>query len=178
MNWYCVHTQNLREHVAEVNIKRVDPAIETFFPRFRLNGAGSLKRTETPLFPTYLFARFDPDKHLGRYNSIEQAYGVSGVVQFAGEMPTVDERIINLLKKEFPEDGSKLIRKNYQKGDQVIITDGPFKGLNAVVSKEIPAKNRVAVLMEMLSTNHTIQIQPEHIRHTDSRHPLTRSISV
>lgn len=178
MNWYCIHTQNLREHVAEVNIKRVDPNIETFFPRFQLAGERSLKRAETPLFPTYIFARIDPDKHLGRYNSIEQAYGVTNVVQFAGQMPTVDDRVISMLKKEFPEKGSKTIRTAYQKGDEVTITDGPFKGLAAVVTQEIPAKNRVAVLMEMLADTHTIQIKPDQIRHTNSRHPLTRSVSV
>jgi transcription antitermination factor NusG len=43
-------------------------------------------------------------------------------------------------------------------GDEVTVLDGPFKGLRAVVTRIMPAKERVAVLLDLLGTQREVEV--------------------
>ena len=63
MHWYAVNTKPHHERLADLNLGRL--GVETFYPQMKQKKV-IRRREETvsgPLFPGYLFARFDMDVH-------------------------------------------------------------------------------------------------------------------
>ena len=96
MNWYCVHTRPLKESQT-VSYLQESLGLETYFPRLkRQRTIRRVRRIVTsPLFPRYLFCRFDSSD---RYRAVRYAPEVIDVVSF-GESPTiVSDAVIAELK--------------------------------------------------------------------------------
>src|SRR2546427_8907729 len=63
MPWYTVNTKSQHERVAELSLQQL--GVETFYPQLKQRKV-IRRRAETrigPLFPSYLFARFQLDTH-------------------------------------------------------------------------------------------------------------------
>jgi transcriptional antiterminator RfaH len=48
-------------------------------------------------------------------------------------------------------------------GDEVTVLDGPFKGLRAVVTRVMPAKERVAVLLDLLGSQREVEVMLDRV---------------
>jgi transcription antitermination factor NusG len=84
--------------------------------------------------------------------------GVTKVVGFGGQPAVVGEGIIEELR-EFARDNEVVeIAPQVVPGDEVTVLDGPFKGLRAVVTRIMPAKERVAVLLDLLGTQREVEV--------------------
>ena len=57
-------------------------------------------------------------------------------------------------------------------GDEVKVIDGPFKGLQVLVTRMMPAKERVAVLLDLLGTQREVEITMDRIV-SAKVHPLS-----
>ena len=149
MNWYCIHTKPLKEEQAARYFHET-LGLETYFPR--LKRQKTIRRVRrvviNPLFPRYLFCRFDPAI---RFRAVRYAPEVIGVVSF-GEQPTVvGDAIIEELKSWAGDAVDVItIQPGLRPGDLVEITDGPMRGLQAVILHERNDRDRVAVLLSML----------------------------
>jgi transcriptional antiterminator RfaH len=149
LSWYCVHTKPLKENqVATCLHERL--GLETYFPRLKQQKTiRRVRRVVTgPLFPRYLFCRFDL---FTRYRAVRYAPEVVEVVSF-GERPTlVRDTMIEELKSWAGEAVDVItLRPDLQPGDMVEITDGPMRGLQAVILHERNDRDRVAVLLSIL----------------------------
>jgi transcriptional antiterminator RfaH len=145
--WYCVRSQIKHEHIAAGHLRQL-PEVDVFCPRVRFQRAtrrGKVWFTEA-MFPNYLFARFD----LRDLRVIQAAHGVAGVVHFGRHRPAVPDEIIADLRARLDETDLKVFPDAVQPGDQVVIADGTFMGITAVVQRLLPAKDRVRVLLEFL----------------------------
>lgn len=145
--WYCVRSQIKHEHIAAGHLRQV-PGVAVFCPRVRFQRAtrrGKVWFTEA-MFPNYLFARFD----LRDLRIIKAAHGVAGVVHFGDNFPPVPEEIITELRTRLDDSDLKVFPDAVQPGDEVVIADGTFMGITAVVQRLLPAKDRVRVLLEFL----------------------------
>jgi len=148
-NWYCVHTKPLKEsQVATCLQQRL--GLETYFPRLkRQRTIRRVRRVVTsPLFPRYLFCRFDL---FTLYRAVRYAPEVIEIVSF-GEQPTlVRDALIEELKGWAGEAVDVItLQPGLQPGDRVEITDGPMRGLPAVILHERNDRDRVAVLLSIL----------------------------
>ena len=96
MNWYAVNTQPRREEVAELNLRRL--GVETFFPRIREERVIRRRREVVtgPLFPGYLFARFDLATS---FRAVNYARGVKQVVSFGAVPAPVDEEVLDAIRR-------------------------------------------------------------------------------
>src|SRR5688572_1777963 len=96
MPWYAVSTKPHQEKQAEFHIKQYE--IECFLPLMK--ACRIVRRTSKtiiePLFPGYLFARFQLDKH---YRAVSYATGVRKVVEFGSGPVEVDAAMIDLIKE-------------------------------------------------------------------------------
>jgi transcriptional antiterminator RfaH len=146
-DWYLVHTQPRHEVTAEQSLVRL--GVETFLPRLRQERVIRRRRQTVtgPLFPGYLFARFDFDT---RWRAVNFAHGVSRIVVF-GETPAVvaDEIVTGI--QDRMEDGAVVVRRRFHPGDKVRVGWGPLEGLEAIFEREMTDQQRVVLLLDSLS---------------------------
>jgi transcriptional antiterminator RfaH len=131
--------------------------LEIFLPRIRYKRAtrrGPAWTTEA-LFLNYLFARFDLARCVRR---VHHARGVHAVVHFGRQWPTVPPDVIQELRAQVGEEDVILIPDMFGDGDPVQIVVGPFLGLTAVVRQAMPAAKRLAVLLEFLGQQTTVEL--------------------
>jgi transcriptional antiterminator RfaH len=166
--WFCLRTQPKHEHIAAAHF-RSDPDIEIYLPRIRVKRAtrrGPVWFTEA-LFPNYMFARFELAACLRR---VCHARGVRGVVHFGDRWPIVPEAVIRELRATVGADQVHVVRDELQPGEAVRIAGGVFDGLEAVVTRVMPSRERVAVLLEFLGRQTSVELPGEAlIREGDER---------
>jgi len=155
-DWFCLCSQPKHEHIAAAHLRNVT-GVEVFLPRIRFKRAtrrGTVWVTEA-LFPNYLFARFNWQKLL---NEVQHARGVRGVVHFGERWPTIQEGVIEDLRRAVGTAELCVIPAQLAPGDAVEIASGNFQGLSAVVTRVMPNRERVAVLMEFLGRQTNIEL--------------------
>ena len=147
-SWFCLRAQPKREHIAAACLRQISD-VEAFCPRLRfrkLTNRGPVWFIEA-MFPGYLFARFD---YANRNRLIRQGPGVSGFVQFGERLAMLPESLINEIKRQTSGDEIVEVNPALEPGRTVQLARGPFLGLEAVVTRLIPAKERVEILIEWM----------------------------
>lgn len=157
--WYCIRTKPKSEHLAARNLVGFANLDEVFCPRIRYEKStrrGKVWFVEA-LFPGYLFARFELSHDIRAVNA---ATGVLGVLRFADDYPQIENSFIEVLKGEFPEEEGaiRIIEPEIRQGDKVIVTEGPMKGLETVVTRLVSGQDRVQVLMEWLGEEREAEV--------------------
>lgn len=166
--WFCVRSQPKHEHIAAAHLVK-DGEIEVYLPRIRFKRStrdGPVWFTEA-LFPNYLFARFD----LGAcYRKVHHTRGVRGIVHFGGQWPTIPAGAIAELRGTVGSDHVHVIREEFKPGETVMISGGVFHELRAVVTRVLPSRERVAVLLEFLGRQTAVELASSAvIREGDQR---------
>lgn len=164
--WYTLQTAPKREHIAAATLHR-DAGLEAFCPRLRSRKAtsrGAVHFMEA-LFPGYLFARFD---YTTSHRLVRATPGVSTIVRFGEECPMLPDTVLAPLRASFPEDEILDLGglDNPRPGDTIDVLEGPFSGLQAIVQRVLPARQRVTILLNLLGRmveteiDHTAMAQP------------------
>ncbi len=159
--WFCLRTQPKHEKLA-AQFLRSQAGLEVFSPiiRFQRATLSGKKWFEEALFPCYIFARFPYRTH---YRLAASAMGVTKIVSFGGHPSVVADGVIDELR-EFVRDNETIeISPDIRAGDEVTVLDGPFKGLRAVVTRVMPAKERVAVLLDLLGTQREVEVTAQRV---------------
>jgi transcriptional antiterminator RfaH len=161
--WYCVKTQPKREHIAAEHLRELD-GIDVFCPRIRYRKAtrrGKIWWVE-PLFPGYVMVRF-------RLSEMERAVtfstGVSGLVRFGREIPTIADSIVESLRDEVRSRSSTGSSQDAMEvspvleiGEEVEIASGPFQGMRGPVIDVTSATDRVKILLEFLGQKQAVDV--------------------
>jgi transcriptional antiterminator RfaH len=159
--WFCLRTQPKREHIAASGLRR-QFGIRCLSPRLRFRKAtrrGAVWFVE-PMFPGYLFAEF---LYSSRHRAVEHASGVNGIVHFGEYLATIDPTVVSALEERAGDEGVVTIDPEIRTGQSVQITEGPFQGLEAVVTRVLPARQRVKVLLEFLGRSVETEISTPRI---------------
>ena len=174
-NWFCLRSQLKHEHIAAAHLRKLAD-VEVFLPRVRFKRAtrqGPAWVTEA-LFPNYLFARFEWHTSL---RQVQSAHGVSGVVHFGDRWPVMAETVIEELKQAIGTAELHTISAELLPGDAVEITDGSLRGLRAVISRVMPNRERVAVLLDFLGRQTTIEVSANSvIKEGNARSGIFRTV--
>jgi len=154
--WYCLRSQPKHEHIAAATLRKIE-GVEVFCPRIRLRKItprGAVWFVEA-LFPNYLFAKFEltPLK-----TQVQYSQGVSSILRFGDRLATVDEQVIQDLRKEMNFEEIRIIPEIPEVGSKVKIAEGAFKGITAVVREVMPAKERVRLLLDFLGRSSEVQL--------------------
>jgi transcriptional antiterminator RfaH len=154
--WYCVRCQPKHEHIAAAHLSTME-SVRVFYPRIRfrkLTRQGPAWVTES-LFPAYLFAHFDLRNSLSR---VHYAPGVSRIVHFGALWPKVPDLAIEELQNVLGEKEVHLVPETPEAGEEVLIAEGAFHGLRAVILKVMPARQRVQVLLDFLGRQTAVEL--------------------
>jgi transcription antitermination factor NusG len=113
------------------------------------------------LFPRYLFARFDWKTLLPE---VQHTSGVAAVVHFGFRWPTVPDDVIARLCATVDQDETRVIEEVLQVGDEVQLAGGAFDGFHAVVTRVMPGRQRVAVLLDFLGRQTLVEVDRSGLR--------------
>ncbi len=159
--WFCVRSQLKHEHIAAANLRQL-PDTEVFNPRIRFKRAtrrGPVWVTES-LFPNYLFARFDWRNSL---RLIHHTGGVVGIVHFGSRWPTIPDAAIDDLRSAIGEDELRILDATLDVGQEVRVSGGVFDGLEGIITRVIPGRQRVAVLLDFLGRQSTFEVAADQL---------------
>ncbi len=154
--WFCLKTQPKHEKLAG-QLLRTRLGLEVFSPvlRFQRVTVNGKKWFEEALFPGYIFGKFPYRSH---YRLVASSMGVTKIVAFGGNPAVVDEAVIEELRRFVSDNETIEIFPEIVPGDEVTVLDGPFRGLRALVTRVMPAKERVAVLLDLLGTQREVEV--------------------
>lgn len=163
MQWYCVHTRPKKE--AQVaDYCRHMLGLETYFPRLRQYK--TIRRVRrvvtTPLFPRYFFCRFEA---AASYRMVKYAPEAIDLVHIGSSPAVVDSALIDELK-HWAGDALDVLTlfRPLRAGDKVEITEGPMRGIPAVILHAKDDRDRVAILLSILECGAQMTISRGDLR--------------
>lgn len=145
--WYLAQLRPNSLRIAERNLLR--QGFRVFCPlRVETRKAHTrFRTTESPLFPGYLFVRFDPE--VSGWRAVNSTYGVSRLVAFGGRPAPVPAPLVAALRLRCDASGRIQPTEDLGSGDPVRIVAGPFADFVATV-EELAPDRRVWVLLEIM----------------------------
>jgi transcriptional antiterminator RfaH len=129
-------------------------------PRWHLRAP----RGPVPLFPSYVFAHCVVHDD---YAAVNYCPGAAGVVRFGAELAAVEDEVIVRLRETEGERGYlevKAVRRAPRVGERVRIERGPLAGLEGVVTRYMPARDRVRLLLMLVSGTRSAEVEAGHVR--------------
>lgn len=160
-NWYLIHTKIRQEHVALENLERQD--FKCFLPLIGVEKLrrGVLQQVQEALFPRYLFIRLGTGLESQSWSPIRSTVGVSRLVTFGQTPARVDDALVSVLRDK--TENTQVQRRHFEPGEQVVVTHGPFAGIEAAYQMS-DGEGRVMVLLNLMSKQVTMTISPANIR--------------
>jgi transcription antitermination factor NusG len=158
--WYALQVQPKREQIVHRALEQ--KGYESFCPVYLLSRRWSdrMKQIKRPLFPGYIFCRFDPNYRL-------PVLTTHGVVQIVGHgkrpVPIAEEEIASL-KTILKSALSCMPWPSLAPGNQVVMESGPLRGVQGVLL-ECRHSDRLVVSVELLNRAVAVNIQTEWAGH-------------
>jgi transcriptional antiterminator NusG len=151
--WYGIRTRSNHERVAAIVLsgKGYDP----YLPLYRLQRqrANSVVESEHPLFPGYVFCRFDAKKRL----PILMTTGVIAVLGFGREPAAIPDEEIEavkaVLRSGLPAEPCAYLRE----GQRVRVMNGSLVGVEGILVKK-KNQSRMVVSVTMLQRSISVEI--------------------
>lgn len=158
--WYLVHTKPRQEALALEHLQR--QGYTAYLPliwveKVRRNKAVTLQQAT---FARYLFIHLETGLQSKSWAPIQSTQGVARLVRFGLSPARVPDALIDALRaREQVADVVKL----FQPGDSVVITQGPFAGLQAIYQIS-DAEQRAVVLLDILTRRVPLTIDAGGLR--------------
>ena len=154
-HWYVIQTKPKREE--EVDFYLSSKGLEMFFPlmeTFILKHGGT-NRELKPLFPSYVFGRFELEEN---YPLVKWARGVKKILGFGGYPTSVADEVVKLIKDRTDE--NKVLRKvrDFKPNEVIRVTCGPLKDLLGVFERWTSDGERVRVLLNLIGYQPAVEL--------------------
>lgn len=158
--WYLVHTKPRQEQTALVNLER--QGYVCYLPLLPVEKIRRRKAevVTEPMFPRYLFIWLDTGDTGKSWSPIRSTLGVSRLVYFGNCPAKVDDSLIEFLRSREQSCPTETL---FNSGDTVLITDGPFAGIEAIY-QTTDAEHRSVILLEVLSKSVSMRVDAASLR--------------
>ncbi len=163
--WFCLKSKPRQEAVAVRNLKAVGE-IEIFFPRIRRTRRGHEKNKEViePLFPGYIFVKFNPEDSQG---TVKSTRGVLHLVSKGGKAVDVENKVIEELKALGPEGILSMLDEELKVGAKIKVIRGIFAGSEGEVLKLATPQKRIAVLLTLLGAQQSVEMPMDDVTQSE-----------
>lgn len=170
--WFAVRVRPRHEKVVECSIQcRV---IELYLPLYRTRHkwADRYKELTLPLFPGYLFSRFDPYSKA----SVLSCPGVLEIVSIGHTPAPIDESEIVDLRKLTSTPGAVYGPWEYLKaGDPVEVVQGALRGIRGILI-QIKSGVRIVISVSLLQRSIAIEIDRDCVAAIAPRKPPATAV--
>lgn len=142
--WYLVRAKTGKERWVRDQLATIVP--EVFLPMLKAKAPrwGRMAQSIGPLFPCYVFARFDLQRH---YFDVKYMAGVRGIVSAGPDPLAVPEAIVSEIRRRGVNDVVEIVEKPLGAGERVTVVEGPFRGFEAIFQRYLSGAERVAILL-------------------------------
>lgn len=147
-NWHLIYTKPKNEDFVEQKLQLAGFEVLNTKLKQRRYLRRRLQDAVSPLFPCYLFARFDK---LNDYRLIKYTRGIKKIVGGEGLPTVVPDEIINSILEREEQGVITVMPPSFEPGEEVLIKDGPFQDFEAVFQKEIKGVERVCILLKAIN---------------------------
>jgi transcription termination/antitermination protein NusG len=156
-SWYALRTRSNCEKIAAASLGA--RCFEQFLPLYHIPKRSLDRATENsiPLFPGYLFCRFDPSCRA----RILGAVGVVAIVAFGGKPAPIDDSEIEGIRRALGS-GQEMEPYPYlHEGQQIRIEKGPLRGLEGILIKK--EGWQIVISVQLLRRAVAVEIDPDII---------------
>ena len=148
-NWYVLQTHLKQEERAHKNLRSW--GVETLHAKVRTRRFNEFTGAPTyitePLFPRYVFARFNVRDQLTK---IRFTRGVHHVVGFGESPAPVDQEIIDIIRAHIDENSFVKENDELKPGDKVVISAGPLRNLIGIFECQVKGSERNIILLSAI----------------------------
>ena len=157
--WIAVYTKSRHEKVVIKELENKN--IEAYCPMFKERRLWSDRKrwVEFPLFRSYVFAKIELKNSI----YILKAMGVHHIIKFQGNISIIPNEIIQNIKSMI--DGGFTVEQveYFVKGDEVIVVEGPLKGMEGIVVK-LKNENKLVLKVAAIQQAIAVQIHPGYLK--------------
>lgn len=181
MNWFVLRVASNKEGsvrdtlLRKVQIEGMDHLVGRILvptEKTKTIKGGKQRITETKLYPGYVFVemRLEDDGRIPQdvFFLIKETTGVGDFVGTAGRPTPMKQHEIEkmLLDSRKPED-EPTVKLVFEKGEHVVIREGPFEGYEGTVDELLPEKGLVRVLVTIFGRQAPIELEEWQIAKAD-----------
>jgi len=156
LKWYVLQSHPRREDLLFKHVTTL--GFDCYYPTISVHPKNPRARKRLPYFPGYLFVHIDL-LEIGDSMFKWMPYSV-GLVSFGGEPAMIQESIIQAISAHVVNVNTQKIEDHLKikPGDPIEISSGPLKGLEGILDMRLSGKQRVRVLLKLLSQDSTISV--------------------
>lgn len=151
--WYVAKSKPQKEVWLARSLGELD--VDVYMPRVanRKRGRDVLES----LFPTYVFCRFD--LATSDWPSIRWASGLSYFLGTDGGPSVVPDELVDYIRDRVSQwnEGTHPDR-SFKAGDGVVISNGPFAGLDGIFKNYMGSRRRCQILLQLVGRMTSIEI--------------------
>jgi len=155
-HWYALHVRSRHEKsvLAQLEVKECDVFLPLYQSRHRW--ADRWKTVSLPLFPGYVFCRFDAANRSG----VLATSGVIDIVRSGGEPAPIDSSEIEAIQAVLRTPLEVEPYPSLVAGQRITVDGGPLKGLSGTLL-EIRNSVRLVISVELLRRSVLVEIERE-----------------
>ena len=144
--WYLLYCKAKEEGRAVMHL--ANQGIDAFYPKANITKVlrGKRQTVEEALFPNYVFAQLDHDKH--NFTSVRSTRGVIGFVKQGKDYQKVSQALIDVFRD--CDAVEKLDTSIPVKGDKVVLNNIQYSNIPAIY-QEPKGENRAILLIQLLN---------------------------
>ena len=157
-HWYALRVRSRHEKKVQDQIDA--KAHEVFLPLYNTwhRWADRWKNVSLPLFPCYVFCRFSA----GERSSVVATSGVVDVVRIGAQPAVIHPSEIEAIQRVVSSDLPAEPYANLVKGDMVMMSGGPLKGLTGRLV-EVRSSPRLVVSIDLLCRSVLVEIDRDWV---------------
>ena len=152
--WYVLRAKPRREALAASSLS--SSGIDVYLPTLRIRSRSGSSVVSEPLFPGYFFGRLDARE--GELTLANRTFNVLYVLGNGDEALPVSDELIASIRSGLEPAVRRSQTARFRSGDSVIITHGPFRGIEAVFDGYLSAAGRVRVLINTLQSVYRAEV--------------------
>tara|TARA_B100000780_G_C20928753_1_gene370196 strand:+ start:56 stop:532 length:477 start_codon:yes stop_codon:yes gene_type:complete len=156
MNTWLVATYKINE-ASRLELNLQNQRFDYYLPKIFLQKLNTNLKEEL-MFPGYIFI----NTNLKNYSALKYTKGIKKILKFGDNIPSMSKDDINAIMKIEHESKDKPLSTIYTMGQEVVITEGSFKG-NLVKICSLPAAKRIDILINILGSKRKVNIALEDL---------------
>lgn len=161
--WYALRHLSNRAFAVRDALRQA--GIESFLPTYAVETRWSdrTKRSQHPLFPGYIFARFDAANAAGILRTTRGVYEILSVDNHPEPVP---DDVIQNLQRLAALGGGKVARCPYVAGVTITVERGPFAGVCGVVTRTqgVPGQVKLRIPVQILGRAVSVELDAADVR--------------
>ncbi len=170
--WYIVHTysgfenkvkSSLEERIRQYGMEDRFSAIVVPTEKVVEVVKGERRTSARKVYPGYILIKMDFDKET--WHLVQDTPKVTGFV--GGQhnpVPLPDHEAEKIIRQMEERSLNPRPKYDYEPGDKVIVTEGPFANFTGVVEEVKPEKGKVRVLVSIFGRSTPVELEFAHIQ--------------